>query len=495
MKLKNLLAAVGLTCFLYAASAAPLQSINIAAEGRIPPAVAEELLGDYIGRPIDAALLQKVLNEVSRYYRAHGYPNSVAYLPEQLIEEGVILVRVLSPQVTDVQVSNRAGLRPAAVRRLFARLDGEDPDLGNQDVMAGRLLNLTDLGVFDLDGYYEQLDDAEEVALHLTAAGRGRWGGTVFADNYGTKAAGRYRAGGALQARNLSGNADTLSVFYARSDEAQNNYSANYELPVNGYPTVVGVTACAATYELAGAYKALGATGRSYNAEAYVRQPWYRTGTARASVTGGVRYRRMTDKFERFDVAFRKHAWAGYAETRGALRHGAWDAGGSARLTVGKLYADDQWGVTDDHNFAVANLTGDVSYTFAPQWAVRDHLELQLSGAELDANDQLQASGAQAVRAFAPTAAVGDRGLLNQLSLQFTPVHLPDVTLTLAPHADFGTVRNHDGFRRTLGGVGVSAAVQVRGLFAEATLDRAVGARHRGDDAYKFWLRVGYQFS
>ena len=98
--------------------------------------------------------------------------------------------------------------------------------------MENALLRLADLGTLNLKG--ELNDRSLDPALTVRVSEALPRELTLFTDNHGTKASGEYRFGGMARLGNLTGNADLLSLFYARSSHRQNSYSAAYVFPVNG---------------------------------------------------------------------------------------------------------------------------------------------------------------------------------------------------------------------------------------------------------------------
>ena len=79
-----------------------------------------------------------------------------------------------------------------------------------------------------------------------------------------------------MNINNLTGSADALSLFVARSQESQDNFNLSYEIPVSSHPTILGTSLCLSDYELADEYKILGAQGKSLTYDIYVKEPLLR---------------------------------------------------------------------------------------------------------------------------------------------------------------------------------------------------------------------------
>ena len=100
-----------------------LEDIQVRSQGSVNPAKLKDVLKTFIGKNISAELLQQIIDEVSDYYRENGYPGSLAVIPEQTINRGILNVEVLTPHLNRVIIKNdRNYLRKGAEERLFYRL-------------------------------------------------------------------------------------------------------------------------------------------------------------------------------------------------------------------------------------------------------------------------------------------------------------------------------------------------------------------------------------
>ena len=280
---------------------------------------AQDKLAALGGRAVSAALLQRALSEVTRYYRDQGFIGAQAYFPVQAVDDGVLSMVVAAPTLNGVSTENSSGVRGSYLKYLLGGIEEQVGLPIEHEKLNNQLLKLTDLGIFSLSGEFSATDvHGLHHDLDLVAAPqRDNFEFSLFADNEGTESSGRYRFGAMADFINVTGSADRLAFFYARTNEQQNNYSLTYELPINSHPTVLGLDFCYSNYELSQAYEVLGAKGHEYNGELYVKEPIYRTATAKTMWRSGLRYRDLTDEFSAFDLEFQKHSIAGYTELSG----------------------------------------------------------------------------------------------------------------------------------------------------------------------------------
>lgn len=470
-----------------------LRDINVVTRAAVDYEPLKNSIQTYINRPVTAELLQNVLNEISQYYQTRGYPGSRAFIPEQVSTDGTLKIVVMTPKIEDIVYTNQSGLKKEQFMKLFGGIEEFKGSYVNSKELDARLRPLSELGLFDIHGWFEPGQEDDGNILRLSVKKRSPFAYKLFADNHGTKASGRYRVGAQGLVRNLTGHGDQLSGFMAHSDENQNNLALGYEIPVNSHPTVLGAGITCGTYELGEEYEVLGAEGYSMNFELFVREPLWRSEHAGLNLTGGVRYRRLVDKFEEFDLEFKKHTTAAYAQLDSTYFTPRWRLKGELRGTFGRLSEDDDWEIYEDEkSYGIFNLNTDFSYKFTRRLQFKNRNSIQYSPAELESSERLQAGGPLGVRAFESSIASGDSGVVSRLSLSWMP--FADVDFAFGPGFDYAWVKNNHSDCASLSGAGMQASVGAGGFFAEATAARVVGTNYSQDEReYRVWLNIGYR--
>ncbi len=459
---------------------------------------AEDKLAALGGRTVTAALLQRALSEVTRYYRDQGFLGAQAYFPVQTASDGVLALVVATPVLTGVSAENKSGVRDSYLDYLLGGVEEQVSLPIEHEELNNQLLKLTDLGIFSLRGEFSATD-AHGLSHDLDLVAEPQRSGfefSLFADNEGTESSGRYRFGALADFINVTGSADRLALFYARSNEQQNNYSLTYELPINSHPTVLGLDFCYSNYELSQAYEVLGAQGHEYSAELYVKEPIYRTASAKSIWRSGLRYRDLTDEFRAFDLEFQKHSLTGYTELSGykayLADHTIFSYRG--RLSYGALYCDDEYELTEERNYLMAQLDLGFNQWWNDALSYSAQLQLQLTNTPLDSSEQMQAGGSRGLRAYASSALVGDSGVIwsNALNIRLytnerstkgtadsTRSYDSYEALTLSPHIEYAKVYDRTS---TLGNdsgtsCGLTLAYSGHGLNAELDFSHGIGKR------------------
>ena len=464
--------------------------------GMLPDSVAtQQAIAHLIGKPISSELLDEVLSSLSRYYQQQGYRHAQALLPEQIIKaDGKLKVFMANAILghSDIEQMPDNLLRQGAQRRLFAGIDRMQGQPVNEDALESAILKLSDLGVFNLNGEFAAgaTPLTQDLTLKLKAAPPIAL--QVFADNHGTEAAGRYRYGLNLNFLNLSGNADTLGLFYARSSERQNNYSLSYQIPLNDHPTVIGFNVCLTDYELSREYAALGAEGSSWDAALFVTEPIYRSQSQRLSFNGGYRYRKLTDEFTAFDLKFRQHSHALWTALDEVYAGEAFSLAGRAQLTVGKLTNDDDYSLYAESVYKLFNLNALLSYQLNAALSLNSELEVQYTPDDVDSSEEFVAGGALGVSGFDSNVLSGDSGALIKLYPELKP--WAGGNFAIRPNFKAAVVKDDYAPRDTLASAGLELRAEVKGLYAALSFDAALGDKPYSDlDDGKVWFEVGYR--
>ena len=455
---------------------------------------AQDKLAALGGRAVSAALLQRALSEVTRYYRDQGFIGAQAYFPVQAVDDGVLSMVVAAPTLNGVSTENSSGVRDSYLKYLLGGIEEQVGLPIEHEKLNNQLLKLTDLGIFSLSGEFSATDvHGLHHDLDLVAAPqRDNFEFSLFADNEGTESSGRYRFGAMADFINVTRSADRLAFFYARTNEQQNNYSLTYELPINSHPTVLGLDFCYSNYELSQAYEDLGAKGHEYNGELYLKEPIYRSATAKTMWRSGLRYRDLTDEFSAFDLEFQKHSIAGYTELSGYKSypsdHTVFSYRG--RLSYGAMYCDDEFELTEEKNFFLANVELGFNQWWSDTVSYSTGLTLQFANTALDSSEQMQAGGSLGLRAYSSSALVGDSGIVwsNALNLRLytnerTTHGTTDSTrsydsyeeLTLSPHLEYAKVYDRIYSSDSGASAGITLSYHGHGLNAELDLSHGIG--------------------
>ncbi|MGN0908213.1 MAG: POTRA domain-containing protein [Succinivibrio sp.] len=478
--------AAALMALSAASRAVPLGGVSIHSEAVLDRKGVEEAVRPYIGREVDARLLQQILDEISRCYREGGYPASQAYIPEQVVQGGVISVTVLTPKTGRVLIENHAGLSKATSKRLLGQLREAGGRAANQKDLESRLLKLRDLGIFTPEAWYSRGKSDDSHDLNVIARPRRKIPFRFFVDNYGTKASGIWRGGVSGAVRNLTRNADTLSFLAAISDGRQADAALSYEIPVNDHPTVLGLGVAGTSYELSEEYEDLGAKGYAVSATAFASEPLYRSQSAKFSMRLEGRWRDLRDKLEAFGVEFHKNESSGALGADAAWRFKGFSAWGAFEARFGSIKCRDEYSLGQCGSFSTYRAAGSAQTVVAKDLSVRGDFAAQYSPDSLEGSLRFKGGGPGRVTAIRQSSS-GDCGAFASFSL---PYSVSD-GLSVAPHLDVARTSSKGGDTATLSAFGLRLSADGQGFFLEA--DLASGrSSDESDDKASLLVSFGY---
>lgn len=478
--------------FKDAHAASVLNGVTLNTEANFDKNEVQAFLSRHYGKEISVKLLRQVLDEVDHYFHEHGYPSSKAYFPEQQSDNGMLEITVLSPFLEGIQFKNRAQVNIQTRRRLFSEVSAMQDHVVNNDEMLGALLRLQDLGAFRTYGRYVQGQSREDATVLLLSMRpmQQKYPFTLFANNHGTKASGQYRLGVSGEVVNLSGYADNLNYFFAASNEKQLDTGVTYRIPLNSHPTVAGVGFNAGSYSLAKEYEDLGAKGYAAGGEAYIEEPILRRENYALKLRFGGNLKYLEDRFESFDVKFKKRQTSLFGETTGFYRKDLFSFSGRVALTYGKNTELDDYEINPDDKFALFNAESSFAYKVADSSVVNLDLALQKANKALDGSLRFSAGGEGRVSSFTSSEGSADEGIFASIAFnQGINEHF-----NIAPHFDIARISNKNGDAATIKGAGVKLDFQADGFFVKGDLATSLGSI-RGEDKARMLLSFGYTLS
>ena len=455
-----------------------------------------------IGHEIDATELNAAIGNVTRYLRSHGYPAAAAYIPEQTAVDGKLLVKVEPGRIGKVHLTNESGLKDKVAERMLAGL--KPGDIIRTGKLENALYNLRDLSGVEVQGVLSPGTEQGTSDLTVRVTNKKKTSVILYAENYGSENAGRYRYGLQGEVRNLSGAGDRLNLGTLISNNHQHNYNISYETTLGRSASKLGIGFSRADYELGNAFAALGAEGIANTYSIYGRTSLWNTTDSSLALTYGYDYRDIKDELTKFNVSWKKHSHVVHLGLDGMQRGPKSNIQYNATLYTGKLVPDSDMaetlatlGKTKGH---FAKATVDVT---AVQGLSRNvDVLLKLSGQKaannLDSSEHIYLGGARGVRAYPQGEASGDEGILGTLELRY---HTPVKGLVLSTYFDAGHVRieKEAGDGMTLKGWGVGLAyTKPNDWFARFDYARRIGSdENMSDDArsrQRMWFIAGKVF-
>lgn len=480
-----------------------LTGIRVEHEGvNVKDAAIEAITRKVVGKDIGAAELNAAIGNVTRYLRSHGYPAAAAYIPEQTAVDGKLLVKVEPGRLGKVRLDNESGLKTKAAERLLAGL--KPGDIIRTRKLETALYNLRDLSGVEVQGLLSPGAETGTSDLTVRVADKKKTSVILYAENYGSESAGRYRYGLQGEVRNLSGNGERLNLGLLLSNRKQHNYNIAYETTWGRSASKLGIGFSRADYELGNAFAALGAEGIANTCSIFGRTPLWNTSNSGLAITYGFDYRDIKDELKQFNVSWKKHSFVFHVGLDGMQRGPKTSVQYNATLYAGNLTPDSDMadtlatlGRTKGH---FTKGTADVTavQSLGRNFDVFFKLSGQLAANNLDSSEHIYLGGARGVRAYPHGEASGDEGVLGTLELRY---HTPVKGLVLSTYFDAGHVRiekdEHGSMTLKGWGIGLSYS-KPNDWFARFDYARRIGSdpdmSNEARSRQRMWFIAGKVF-
>lgn len=205
-----------------------LRTVDFDTSEILTPAVRDTVVAAYMGREVTLSDLYAIVEKLNAFYAEQGYITCRAYLPPQTIHEGRVHIGLFEGRVGMVEIQGNTHTHPAYIENRMKLKIGSVPRYRDMDE-AIRWFNATN-----------------DVTLHMTLKAGEKPGTTdfvltakeptndaftLYADNAGGEATGRWREGFYYTNRSLSDRRDRLTLGVLRT-QGLNSFMAGYSYPV-----------------------------------------------------------------------------------------------------------------------------------------------------------------------------------------------------------------------------------------------------------------------
>lgn len=388
-----------------------LKKVEFTPSAFLTEAELQSIAEPYLGRQIELADIQRIVNAVNEVYTNRGYVTASAVIPPQKVASGTIKINLVEGRVGALTLEGRSKVPDAFIRSRVTLEGGTVVDVPKLSRQATTFNRVNDVQI------RSQLRPGQEFGLtDITLAVIEPPTDTlqVFADNYGTKSVGRNELGTYYRRYGLLGLDDRLT-FYGVISDGNLNGSVGYNANVTPWNTRLGFSYTQSRIKIVnGPYDPLNIRGFSRIGAVSASQPvfvndnWLVLANASASVTdsltkqagtpitnnlttkasGGLTISYYADAFSASFSPTYSHAWTDLGLSNTTTQFELFSAVGSASV----------------------RLPGDFVFVFngATQIASRDLLP----------GDQLfQIGGATTVRGYLSTTVAGGSGYYGNFEL------------------------------------------------------------------------------
>lgn len=416
--------------------------------------VLAQLLASRVNQPTDLAGLQEAARQIKAFYQTQGYLLTDVYVPQQALraEGGPVVLTVVEAHVGDVTVRVQGSGTPAAGAYELVRTYLRRGDPVTADGLDKPVLLLRDLAGHEAVATVEPGAQAGLVNVLIDVrAAPARVETSLGLDNHGTRAAGATRVFATLDAPNLTGNGDTLSVRAQLADPVDTRLlRLSYSFAVRGV-TRANLSAARTGYALGRQFAALGARGRADVLGASALHPLIRSRTHNLYLSAGLEHKQLHDETHASPATDRRiltsHAGVLGNFTDGLLG-GAFNSY-AARLTAGTVRLDDASLAADQGpggprtagQFTKLNIEAQRTQFWPGGLNLQTTLQGQIASKNLASAEKMSLGGPSGVRGYPVGEAVGDSGAILGLELRYPlPATLAGAPVSLAAFYDVGTV-------------------------------------------------------
>ena len=227
-------------------------------------------LNDYEGMEA----LTHILNDINNEYISRGYPNAYAYLPEQVVDDGVFYIKLIEGVIGKVILENNKYTNDVYILSHFDLEPGDLFDISELEYQL-MLFNKWAQGVA-VTARLEPGDEEGSTDIILTAHEVYPNEVSIYGDNYGTAGYGEYRLGASVSMNSLTKNRDILA-YGATLTQGSFNLFADYSLLTPKHDIRLGIKGTYGQSTVATVYQEYNIKGESRSYGLYTTIPLQRT--------------------------------------------------------------------------------------------------------------------------------------------------------------------------------------------------------------------------
>ena len=436
--------------------------------------VLDGLTAPYTDREVGWPELESLRDEITETYIARGYVSSGAVIPDQTIENGIVVIRVVEGELGEAVITTDGRYRTAVLeRRVLGGLDGPV----DVNALEERLQFLQqDERIRSVDARLLPSAERGLARLELDVHEMRPWWLQVDVDNHAVPAVGSWQAHWEAAFTNVAGFGDTVSGFYDIAD-GLHQIEARYAFPISETGTTVSLLARRSWSEVVESpFDELDIQSRSSTYGVEVRQSLYTTLSTRFDLFVAGEVRRSKSLLLGSPFSFSEGPEDGLSKLTVARIGQEWSRRARNQVVVVRSvlsFGLDALGSTVHGR----NIPDGEFVSLLAQLQVARRLEFldalivlrvdaQQSNGPLLGLEQIAVGGASSVRGYRENTLVRDSGYIGSIEARFPVSRRGDgsTLLELGAFIDAGYATNRE--RPTTGprallGVGLSARLQI----------------------------------
>ncbi len=380
----------------------------------------QALLKNRVGQEQDVADLYEAADQITSFYRQHGYILARAYVPAQDLDQGVVTLVVLEGHYGRIRLENGSRVRSSRLQPFLNRL--QEGSVVQAATLERQLLLMNDIAGVEVHSTLAPGKQVGATALSVQAESTSRVQGQAGMDNWGERFTGATRATAQVDVMNLSGLGDHLDTYLMDTQYGGTKYGhVAYDIGVGGDGLRLGSSYDTLHYLLAQGYAPLDAYGSAQTGSAYVLWPWIRSREQTVDMTLNYTHRTLHDIVGSVGSQDAKWFQVGSLLLNGQqqLRGNAL-ATWSMQLTHGVEHAEGVSTAGDQGKGIYTHLNLDASWLqpLVSEWSLYGHVQAQRASANLDLSEKMSLGGPQGVRAYPMGEVQADDAVLGTIELR-----------------------------------------------------------------------------
>lgn len=402
--------------------------------------ILQDMVLEFEGEELEK--LQDIVNVVAYFFQVSGYPAATAYIPQQDLNEK-IQIHITLGVLGDYIIKNSSAISDKAIREKLNSIK----DKGK--IVTTKLIENAAYRVNEMSGIKTQAalqsgieNGTTDVVLEITPDTTAS--ALFYADNYGTKESGYYRAGVNLNFNNTFSHGDKIDVGLQNSNENQINYNLAYTDFIGNLKITPNISQ--SNYSLGGAYKNANFIGLSKNIGFDASYPLYLTSSNSIYFIYGFYHKKLSDSRLNI-ITINKHSNAFNFGFNGVIAgfNNKNIFSYSAKVFLGNvkdegtniLGIQSKTGGDGFGKFAKTNINLNNNFFINESLTHISMINFQhvIGGFTLDSSESATLGGAYGVRAYENGVAEGDNAINASFGLRYQS---PIENLYLMPFYDIG---------------------------------------------------------
>jgi hemolysin activation/secretion protein len=405
-------------------------------EGLLTQREIEHISAPFIGQEMGFNGMNRVVASFTQALKNKGFFLSFAYLPEQDVSSGELLILIQPGRVDgaiEIDYFNPDNTTVLMTEtRIEGMLDSKLGEISDAPLQAVRIeeavLTINDLSGIAANLNLEKGSQPGTTKVKLDLNSTPRFSGTAWADNHGSYYTGRERVNALGFMNNVTGKGDQASVMMSASVNQVYGRLA-YQTPFGYAGTKLNLGVTLLEYELGEELKSSGYSGESRVVNLGLTHPISRSRLGNLWGEVSVDWKEMTDEaFAQGTTISEVSKEREFVNLSLRLRGDGVDqllGGGMNQWSMGATFgqlkltaANDDFGT--DGKFTKYDLSASRLQKVSAHFNVYFQASAQYSADNLDSGEKFSIGGAQGVRAYPSGEASGDEGALFSLEGRYT---------------------------------------------------------------------------